>query len=61
MAVAYLKPSEFYDEENKRMSVLKKIAARNHVKLTSRWNTFVHARFCFFLIETPRYDIRFDF
>ena len=35
---------EFYEDQHKRVSVLKKIAARNGCRFTSRWNHLVHAK-----------------
>ena len=44
LCVSYLNSNESFEDENKRLSVLRQVAIRNGCRFTSRWNTLVHAR-----------------
>lgn len=53
LAINHLCPSDFQEDEPRRQSVLRRIAIRKGLRLTSRWSTFVHARLVAFLwLET---------
>jgi hypothetical protein len=43
LATSYVTPMPDREDEPKRASVMRRVALRNGCRLTSRWNTFVHA------------------
>ena len=54
LCASYLNQLEFFEDESKRLSILRQVAARNGCRLTSRWNTLVHARRDFSWLEIDR-------
>lgn len=43
-AAAYVAPMHDRDDDVRRVSVMRRIALRNGLRLTSRWNSLVHSR-----------------